>query len=122
MTAGGNGWRVVEPYTVGVEEEYHLLDGTTFALVAGVDDVLPVAKQILGGEVQPELNQAQIEIGTPVCTTLDEVRTELIRLRCAVRAAAGAAGHRIAAAGSHPFSTWEDQHITDKPAYRRLAA
>src|SRR4051794_35983773 len=122
MAAGGNGCRVADHYTVGVEEEYHLLDETTFALVAGVDDVLPRAQRALGDDVQPELNQAQIEIGTPVCTTLDEVRTELARLRQSVQRAADDAGHRISAAGTHPFSSWEDQRITDKPAYRKLAA
>src|SRR3954452_6207943 len=102
MAAGGNGCRVAVLYTVGVEEEYHLLDETTFALVAGVDDVLPRAQQALGAEVQPELNQAQIEMGTPVCTTLDEVRSELVRLRRTLQASAAATGHRIAASGTHP--------------------
>ena len=67
-----------------------------------------------------ELYLSQIEIGTPVCRTLADVRAELVRLRRAVVEAAGRDGSRIAAAGTHPFSHWEDQALTPKPRYETI--
>ncbi|MET0645546.1 MAG: glutamate--cysteine ligase, partial [Pyrinomonadaceae bacterium] len=63
----------------------------------------------------------QIEIGTPVCKTLAEVRADLTRLRREVNAAAEQQGSRIAAAGTHPFSHWEDQEITPRQRYAGIA-
>ena len=83
---------------------------------------MPRARQLVGDEVTNELYLSQIEIGTPVCRTLADVRAELIRLRRAVIAAARENGSRIAAAGTHPFSHWGDQTLTPKPRYRELAA
>ena len=68
-----------------------------------------------------ELYLSQIEIGTPVCRTLADVRDHLVRLRRAVIAAAGRDGSRIAAAGTHPFSHWDAQALTPKPRYFGIA-
>jgi carboxylate-amine ligase len=110
-----------EDFTVGVEEEYHLVDPVTRALRPMVDQVLPRAREVLGDDVQAELLQSQIEIGTPVSRTLDEVRAHLVHHRAAVRAAAEAEGVFIAACATHPFSRWEDQDVTGKEAYLALA-
>ena len=103
--------------SLGVEEEYQIIDPTTRQLRSRVGRVLPAAREALGDEVTTELYQSQIEVGTPVCVTLAEARLELVRLRRAVVAAADRGGDRIAAAGTHPFSLWEDQAITPKPRY-----
>jgi carboxylate-amine ligase len=77
---------------------------------------------VAGDDVSHELYLSQIEIGTPVCRTLADVRTELVRLRGAVVEAARREGCRIAAAGTHPFSHWGEQALTPKPRYRELEA
>jgi len=110
-----------EDFTIGVEEEYQLVDPTSRRLVAQVDRVLPVAEQHAPDEVSHELQETMIEIGTPVCRTLEEVRAELIRLRTTVGAAAASRGVRIVAAGSHPTSPTDEEHITDQPGYREIA-
>jgi carboxylate-amine ligase len=107
----------VEDFTIGVEEEFQIVNPETRELRPRASRVLPDARKTLGDEVTNEFFQAQIEIGTPVCRTLAEVRAELIRLRRGVVAAAERDGSRIAAAGTHPFSRWEGQPITSKPRY-----
>lgn len=108
-------------FTIGVEEEYQIVDPESRALRPRVGRVLPRAKREVGDEVTNELFLSQIEIGTPVCKTLRDVRAELIRLRKAVIEAARAGGLRIAATGTHPFSHWADQSLTPKARYRDLA-
>lgn len=110
-----------EEFTLGVEEEYQIIDPNTRELSSSALSILPKAEQTLGEQVQPELRLSQIEIATPVCHTLAEVRSELQRLRREVIAAAKQNGQQIAAAGTHPFSHWKVQKITPKKRYRGLA-
>jgi carboxylate-amine ligase len=112
----------VGDFSVGVEEEFQLVDAGTGELRPAVDVVLPDAREALGDEVQPELQRSMIETGTPVCSDLDEVRRELARLRREVAAAAEGRGLRIAALATHPTARWEDQEITRKARYERMAA
>ena len=109
-------------FSLGVEEEFQLVDAETGELRPHVDAVLPEARESLGEEVQPELQRSMIEIDTPVCSDLDEVRRELVRLRREVATAAEATGCRIAALGTHPNARWEEQEITGKARYERMAA
>jgi glutamate---cysteine ligase / carboxylate-amine ligase len=111
----------VEDFTIGVEEEYQILDPETRELRQRAGRILREAQRRVGDEVTSELYLSQIEIGTPVCRTLADARAELVRLRRAVIAAAGRDGSRIAAAGTHPFSHWGDQAITPKPRYFGIA-
>lgn len=86
-----------------------------------VDVVLPLAKDVLGDQVEAELNRSQIETGTRVCTTLPEVRAELERLRRLLREAAGRAGCSVISAGTHPTATPDDSAVNPaKERYRRL--
>ena len=109
-----------EPFTVGVEEEYQIVDAATRTLRPRAPRILPGAQDALGEAAQPELFQSQIEIASPVCRTLAEVRGEIVRLRRGVLAAAAAEGARIAAAGTHPFSHWAAQRVTDKERYHEI--
>ena len=109
-----------EDFTIGVEEEYQIINPTTRELCSRVQQILPIAQKALGDKVQPEAQLSQIEIGTPVCRTLADVRAELVRLRREVIAAAAIDGNQIAAAGTHPFSSWEQQQITPKERYQGL--
>ncbi len=109
-------------FTIGVEEEYQIVNPATRALRPRAQRILPPAEQALGSEVQPELYLSQIETATPVCRTLADVRAMLARSRREIIAAAEKDGDRIAAAGTHPFSLWEEQQITPKARYQGLAA
>jgi len=111
----------VEDFTIGVEEEYQIVDPRTRQLRPRAGRVLDRAKEAVGEEVSNELYLSQIEIGTPVCRSLAEVRAELVRLRRELIAAAGRAGCAIAAAGTHPTSRWQDQALTPKDRYRGIA-
>jgi carboxylate-amine ligase len=108
-------------YTLGVEEEYQIIDPETRGLSPSGEGVLRRARQILEEEqVAPELRTSQIEAMTPVCHLLAEVRAELLRLRGAVIEAAEGEGARISAGSTHPFSNWQEQPITPKERYQRL--
>jgi carboxylate-amine ligase len=104
-------------YTVGVEEELMILDGTTLDLVNAVEELLGPAER---GDVKPELMESVLEISTDPCTTIAEVREQLAALRKAVRQRAEARGYAIGSAGTHPFAKWEEQRIAARPRYRDL--
>lgn len=110
-----------DPYTLGVEEEYMLLDGTSFDLVQHIDTVLAA---IHGHELEPQVNaelmQSVLEIATLVCHTAGDVMTELTKLRGYVCTVAREQGLRVGSAGTHPFSLFERQRITAKDRYRAL--
>jgi carboxylate-amine ligase len=108
-------------YTLGVEEEYMLLDPSTWDLVQHIDSVLArVTEDEFAARVMPELMQSVIEITTPVCMSPAEVEVQLRRLRRYVAGLAAAEGCRFASAGTHPFSLFERQRITAKDRYRKL--
>ena len=110
-----------DDFTIGVEEEYQIVHPETRELRSRAHRILPRAAHAVGGEVQPELYLSQIEIGTPICRTLSDVRAELVRLRREVISAAEREGSRIAAAGTHPFSHWGEQKITPSERYREIS-
>ncbi|HET8653534.1 MAG TPA: glutamate-cysteine ligase family protein, partial [Gaiellaceae bacterium] len=102
-----------EPYTLGVEEEYMLLDGDSFDLVQRVDTILAAfVGHEAEAQMKPELMQSTLEVATPVCRTAGEADHALRRLRSAVRDIATANGLRLGSAGTHPFSLFERQRIT----------
>lgn len=108
--------------TLGVEEEFLVVDGATGDLVPRAQAVLPRASARLpDGEVESELNRCQVEIGTPVCRTLDDVRRELTRLRSGLGDAAAEAGCGVVALGTHPYGRWQDQRVdVSHDRYRRM--
>jgi carboxylate-amine ligase len=110
-----------DAYTLGVEEEYMLLDAETFDLVQHVDTVLAaVAGHELETVINPELMQSVLEIATPVCHTPAEVADQLRRIRGYVAGIAREQGLRVGSAGTHPFSLFERQRITARDRYRAL--
>src|SRR5438477_6976201 len=93
-----------DAYTLGVEEEYMLLDGETFDLVQHIDTVLAaVAGHELETVINPELMQSVLEIATPVCHTAGDVAEQLRRLRGYVGEVARERDMRVGSAGTHPF-------------------
>lgn len=110
-----------EQFTIGVEEEYQIIDPHTRHLTLRSPQILPLAQVALGDQVvQPEFRQSQIEVATPICSSLQEVRKQLLRLRREVIAAAATNGCYLASTGTHPFSHWQQQLITPKLSYQRL--
>jgi glutamate---cysteine ligase / carboxylate-amine ligase len=110
-----------DAYTLGVEEEYMLLDGETFDLVQHIDTVLAaVAGHELETRINAELMQSVLEIATPVCHTAGDVAAQLRRLRGYVGEVARERNMRVGSAGTHPFSLFERQRITAKDRYRAL--
>ncbi|MFE1319982.1 glutamate--cysteine ligase [Kitasatospora phosalacinea] len=111
--------------TVGVEEEYLLLDAATGVPVARAEQIRKAADRQPGidrDEVQRELLQAQLEVATPVCETLDQVGAHLERLRGALADAAAQHGCRLAACGAAPFADRLSVPVSDTPRYRTIHA
>ena len=102
--------------TIGVEEEYQIVDPKTRELTSYITQILEADHRFLE-QVKPELHQSIVEVGTNVCRTPAEVRTELVNLRGAVMELAARHGLKIAAAGTHPFSSWIQQEITPLERY-----
>ena len=102
--------------TLGIEEEYQIIDPVTRELRSYITEILKGDSLILE-EVKPELHQSMIEIGSKVCRTPAEVRAELVRLRGTVIDLAARSNLKIAAAGTHPFSSWLQQEITPLERY-----
>jgi len=110
-----------EPYTLGVEEEYMLLDPETFDLVQHIDTVLAAMEgHELKARVNPELMQSVLEVATPVCRTPADVDGALRQLRAYVTGIATDKNLRVGSAGTHPFSLFERQRITARDRYRAL--
>ena len=107
-------------FTIGVEEEYQIIDPITRELSPDSELILPDAQKTLGEEVQLEIQLSQIETATSICHTLSDVRTQLARMRRGVIDAAAQHNRQIAAAGSHPFSYWSDQKVTPHERYQSL--
>jgi len=107
-------------YSVGVEEEYQIIDPVTRDLSPSAGFLLPEAQQLLGEAVQYEMQLSQIEASTPICQTLSEVRAHLTRLRSGMITAAQRIGKQIAAAGTHPFAQWQDQRLSPGERYSFL--
>jgi carboxylate-amine ligase len=102
--------------TLGIEEEYQIVDPETGALRSYITEILKEDSVVLG-EIKPELHQSMVEVGTKVCHTPTEARAELVRLRGMVMDLAAKKGLAVVAAGSHPFSSWLEQEITPLERY-----
>lgn len=102
--------------TIGVEEEYQIIDPETRELKAYITEILE-ADHVVLRQVKPELHQSIVEVGTTICNTPAEVRSQLIELRRGLMELAARKGLKIAAAGTHPFSHWKDQPITQMDRY-----
>ena len=110
-------------FTIGVEEEYLLVDKETRGLVVDPPkSLIGECEELCGSQVTSELLQSQIEIGTKVCRNVQEVREELSRLRRCIVDVADRHGLAPVAASTHPFSRWSEQKHTQKDRYEALTA
>ena len=107
-------------FTIGIEEEFQIIDPETCELRSHITEMIEEGRMILGEQVKPEMHQSMIEVGTAICTNVQEARAEVIKLRRAVADLAAGNGLRIAAASTHPISSWKDQKITPDLHYEKL--
>ncbi|AWK86619.1 carboxylate-amine ligase [Azospirillum thermophilum] len=113
----------MEPaFTLGLEEEYLLVDrGTRDIVPSPPEEMLAACQERAPDRIHPEFLRCQIEVGTPVCTTLAQARAELATLRATVAGVAGQYGLAPIAASTHPFAAWEPQQPTNRDRYNMLA-
>ncbi len=116
MTNFGN----TDPYTVGIEEEFQILDPDTYQLVSRAEEVLGKPDEGLEENLRSELFQAVVETASDICHDIDEVRNEVHRLRRSLATALEEKGYAMGAAGTHPFARWRDQEHTDAERYETL--
>ncbi|HLT96121.1 MAG TPA: carboxylate-amine ligase [Acidimicrobiia bacterium] len=111
------------PFTIGIEEEYLLVDRETRELVVHPDPELwEGLREVLGPQVGPEFLKAQIEVGTRKSRTLREAHEDLARLRRDLSDVVSRFGAAILASSTHPFAQWWDQEHTEDARYDRLAS
>ncbi len=109
-------------FTVGIEEEYLLIDRETRNLVtAPPDELMSVMNQETDGRAVPEFLRAQVEIATKPCQTIQEVAEDLRGLRRAVSEVAGRYGLGLMAAATHPFAHWSHQQVSQGKRYQDLS-
>jgi len=108
------------PFTIGIEEEYLLVDRETLGLARAPQALMDSCMAEMDGQVSPEFLQCQIEVGTKVCQTIGDAREDLKRLRACISNHAADHGLVPIAASCHPFADWKDQHHTDKTRYNEL--
>ena len=104
-------------FTLGVEEEFQIIDPETRELRSHVQELLDEGKRVLKERVKPEMHQSVMEIGTGICKDISEVRRDVSELRGEIISLAQRQGMRVAAAGTHPFSSWVTQEITPLERY-----
>lgn len=109
-----------EQFTLGIEEEFQIVDPKTRELKSHVAEILDEGKLLLGEKVKPEMIQSMIEVGTGVCANIGEAREDLTKLRCIISTLARKKGLVIAAASTHPFSKWSEQLIFEHDRYKLL--
>src|SRR5256885_2327779 len=107
-------------FTVGVEEEFQIVDPTTWELRSHVSELLASSAPAFGEHIKREMHQSIVEVGTKICTTTGELAEEIIRTRRDLSDAAERVGLRIAAAGTHPFSHWIDQVLSPGERYENI--
>ncbi len=106
------------PFTIGIEEEYQVVDPETRQLRSYITQILDRGRLILHEQIKPEMHQSIVEVGTQPCYTIQQARAEVIRLRGTIASLAAQHNLRIVAAGTHPISSWVDQEITPFERYK----
>lgn len=106
-------------FTIGIEEEYQVIDPESRGLTSYVQDFLDQGRLVLQDQLKAEFLQSQVEVGSHICRNIREARQDLVRLRRAVVELAESKGVQVAAASTHPFSSWLEQKITPAERYAK---
>lgn len=109
-----------DQFTLGIEEEFQIVDPVTRELRSHVTEFLDEGKMILGEKIKPEMIQSMIEVGTGICQNIQEARADISRLRGIISYLARKKDLEIVAASTHPISHWQDQKIFDDERYDLL--
>lgn len=113
--------RLDPPLTLGVEEEYQIIEPETRNLHSYISEFLSQDRNLSTAvDIKPEFMQSQVEVGSHICRNIKEVRQELKRLRRSVCEMADENGLKIAAASTHPFARWDEQSVTEGVRYKEL--
>jgi glutamate---cysteine ligase / carboxylate-amine ligase len=107
-------------FTLGVEEEYMVLDPHTFELKSHEQKIVQEGQKAIKDKVKAEMHQAVVEVGTDICADIDEAFEDVATLRRTISGIADGLGFAMGAAGTHPFSHWESQLITDHIRYNEI--
>lgn len=107
-------------FTIGVEEEFQIIDPNTCELRSHVMQLVNEVSPSIQDQVKHEMHQSIVETGTRICENVGELRIEMHRTRGELIAAAERAGLQVAAAGTHPFSSWIDQVISPGERYENI--
>ena len=107
-------------FTLGIEEEFQIIDPETRELKSHMHEIVEGGKTILKEQVKAEMHQSVVEVGTNICQDITEARKEVTYLRKVISEIAQKQGLKFAAGGTHPFSHWQDQAITDHPRYHQI--
>ena len=105
-------------FTLGIEEEFQIVDPVTRELKSHIEEIIEGGKIILKERVRPELHQSVVEVGTDICQDIADARKSVTGLRRDLAGLAKQSNLRIAAAGTHPFSHWIDQKISSGERYQ----
>ena len=109
-----------DQFTLGIEEEFQIVDPHSRELRSHVSEFLEEGKMILGEQIKPEMIQSMVEVGTGVCKNIQEARADITRLRGIISGLANKTGLVIIAASTHPISRWQDQKIFEDERYELL--
>lgn len=107
-------------FTLGIEEEYQIVDPETRELRSYITQIMEPGRRILREQIKPEMHQSIVEVGTRPCRTISEARAEIMHLRGTIAGLAARHNLKIVAAGTHPFSSWMNQEITDHERYHAV--
>ena len=107
-------------FTLGIEEEFQIVDPQSRELRSHVCEILAEGKTLLGEQVKPEMIQSMIEVGTGICNNIQEARTDITNLRGILSGLVRKQGMEMVAAGTHPFSHWQDQKIFENARYEMI--
>ncbi len=107
-------------YTLGIEEEFQIVDAVTGSLKSGIVPLRTLAKEQLGEQLKAEFLQCTAETITSVCPSIAAGRAEALYLRSSVAKMAASLGLRLLSAGTHPTDDWQEQDRTDHPRYEEL--
>ncbi|HUS01431.1 MAG TPA: carboxylate-amine ligase [Chitinophagaceae bacterium] len=107
-------------FTLGVEEEYMVIDPVSRELKSHEQKIVHEGQKIIKDKVKAEMHQAVVEVGTDICQDIDEAMMDVATLRKTISGIAGELGLWVGASGTHPFSHWESQLITDHARYSEI--
>ncbi len=107
-------------YTLGIEEEFAIIDPETRELRSHIQEILEGGKVTLKEQIKPEMHQSVVELGTEICASIVDARAHVLDLRSKLAMLAGRSGLKIASVGTHPFSHWRDQLITEGERYEQI--